>query len=212
MSSKFCPNCDNILDIGKTPLKSQQKLLLTDTPDTISDTESDTGDDNISFIIKKILNNKIVSVDELQNINADKKILKQMFSSNDAYKKLNKKDKNYIDNKLNELFENFTVIEDDSISAYYVCKKCFFSKKMDQQTTVIIRNSEDNTDSYINMNKFKNTIYNNALPRTRRFICVNKSCISHKDNTKREAVFYRLPDSTQVYYTCCACQSYWKGE
>jgi ribosome assembly protein YihI (activator of Der GTPase) len=209
MSSKFCPNCDNILDIGKTSPK-QQKLHIIDTPTTISESESEK--DNVSYIIEKLLNNKYVSSGELQEINGDKKILKQIFTSHEEYKSLNKKDQSFIDKKINELSEEFETKEDESIVAYYVCKKCFFSKKMEKQTVVVIRNSEDNTDSYINMNKFKNAIYNNTLPRTRRFICINKSCPSHKDNDKREAVFYRLPDSTQVYYTCCTCQSYWKGE
>lgn len=96
--------------------------------------------------------------------------------------------------------------------AYYFCKNCAYSKAMESGTLILSKTNSRSVNSYMNMDKLKNKIYSNILPFTRNYICINKSCESHKDSSKREAVFYRLSDSTQVWYTCRACSNYWKGE
>lgn len=212
---KFCPNCDNILDIGKNPPKHTLKTISTDTPTYVSDSE-DNSDDIIDNILLKIINNdESVKVSMLSQFNDDKKTVKKLFTSKQKYKDLDKKMKSSVDKQIDDLLDKKFELDEktsNSVVAYYICKKCYYSKKIDEKTLITSRTSDESSDSYLNLNKFKNAIYNKTLPLTRRYICVNKSCVSHNDPEKREAVFYRIGKSLQVWYTCVACQSYWKGE
>jgi len=205
----FCPNCNNVLDISKTSLKnSKLSAIISETPTTVSDveeteTETETEKDNISEIINNLLNDIVVDEKNIQLYNMDE------FLKHSEYLKLDKKQKTIIQNKLTMYFGKI----DDSINAYYVCSNCTYSKGIESGSIIMSKNGISNTlELYINYDKLKNKIYSKVLPITKNFICINDKCESHKDPKKREAVFYRIGRSLQVWYTCKACQKYWKGE
>jgi hypothetical protein len=50
---------------------------------------------------------------------------------------------------------------------------------------------------------------NPILPRTRDYECKNRNCITHKDKSNKEAVFYKDPSSYNVKYICCVCYNSW---
>ena len=47
------------------------------------------------------------------------------------------------------------------------------------------------------------------LPRTKDYICPNKSCKSLKNTVEKEAVFYRSGGGYNLKYICCVCKTQW---
>lgn len=219
---KFCPTCNNILNITKNPPKNKQIGQIDDvgvgTPDTVSDSA------NENKIVDKIVDNVIDNVvDDAKKI--DQIILKlsndqnvtenemidfklEQFIKNKIYQKLDKKTKPIVQAKLIAFYEKI----EDSTSAYYHCVICSYTKPIESGMLVASRTNYGDTKIYLNTDKLKNKVNNSILPYTRNYICINKNCISHTDHTKREAVMYRIGNSIQVWYTCCECKNSWKGE
>lgn len=212
---RYCPNCDNILDIGKNQPKNQNKSAILNTPTSVSDSEQESRDDIITEVVNKMINDDKVTLSHISTLDVDRKVLKQMFLSNDLYKTLDKKVKTTVTQKIEELLSaraDADEKDNNSIAAYYICKKCHYSKKIENQTLILTRNSEATAnDGYINMNKYKNACHNEILPLTRQYICTNKACKSHDDHELREAVIFRT-SKTQTWLMCNACQNYWKAE
>ena len=217
----FCPNCDNILNISKNPPKNNLGVINNvATPDTISDsdieknTEKEKNDENIKQnelfedVINKLLAGEVVSDSVLTEINFIQ------LTKNKVYQKLDKKQKSLVQSKLSSFIEKL----DDATNAYYFCKNCMYSKIIEAGSLIVSSagGSKDlTTTKYVNFNKLKNRIYSKSLPITRNYICINDKCDTHKtDKNKKdkEAVFYRLGTSMQVWYTCKVCKSYWQGE
>lgn len=194
----FCPNCNNILNISKTP---QSKPKTEEEPETVSSSSSNVNSNVNSTIINKLLNNEILTDEEIKTIN------KKEIQKDEEYIKLDKKKKSILNKKITELSVSSI---DESLKSFYICKNCGFSKEITNNTLITSKADLENTsDTHINTERFKNMIYSKILPHTRAYICPNKDCPSHKNNTLREAVFYRPTQSLQTWYTCIACKSYW---
>ena len=104
--------------------------------------------------------------------------------------------------------ENIKKIIDTNVS-YYTCKTCFYSKQIETGQLIMSKQGKKSKTNYINLDLFKNKIYSNVLPYTRDYSCANQNCVGNKDIKQHEAVMYRMPNSMQIMYTCCACQSVW---
>ena len=88
------------------------------------------------------------------------------------------------------------------------CSNCSFIKFINQGTILL-------EDIYTKSKK-KDNVYNSSLrtedktlPRTKDFMCPNKSCKSHKDLLNKEAVFYREKNKMKLTWMCCTCKEYW---
>lgn len=193
----FCPDCKSILDISKTGTKKAVNF-----DDTASEM-SDDNEDKIKIIIEKITSKQ--KIDNIDNINVEQ------IKNHEAFKKLDKAAKTSVLEKIARL-ESRSQNQDDGPMAFYKCKACGYSKPIETGTIVMSRLGISTQKSYENLDKYKNKIYNRALPRTRQYICPNKNCVGTKDHTKHEAVMYRLGDSTQICYTCVACQEVFVGQ
>lgn len=229
---KFCPNCDNILNISKNPPKARQNFLVQnlETPDTVTDNgdiKADLNSDNESLnseisedknddIENEISNdqekmdviiNKIISSGVINDPNMNDLKLEQ-FLKNKTYQKLDKKTKSSVSSKLISYYEKI----DDTTSAYYYCGICSYAKPIESGTLVASRMCSGFTNSYMNTDRLKNKVNDKMLPFTRNYICINNKCESHINHNKREAVIYRIGGSIQAWYTCCECKSHWKGE
>ena len=80
------------------------------------------------------------------------------------------------------------------IPNYYVNSSCIY--------WLIISNKS--------LSKYKNMIHDKTLPHTRDYVCKNKDCSSHKDPSKRDAVWFRpIATSYSTYYGCTACATIW---
>ena len=148
---------------------------------------------DIKLFIQYILqnNNKIIANFKLDEL-----------KKNNNFKKLNKEEQNKVlllFNLTNTNLNNRGLLS---------CSNCNFVKFIPQGTILL-------EDRYTKSKK-KDNVYNSSLrtkdktlPRTKDFVCPNKSCKSHKDLLNKEAVFYREKDKMNLTWMCCTCETYW---
>jgi hypothetical protein len=217
----FCPNCNNIFDISKTQIQTggslletgsqnlepEEKKLSTEDEKLTENTYQDGGDVHAS-IIKKIIDNTPLTKKEIDSISMSE-ILKHSM-----YKKLKSDVKELVYNKIQDLLplkekkisgEMTDKIKDVNIS-YFVCNNCGYSRKIEEGTLMFSLTDDTITQSYMTEH-ISDMIHSNILPRTRKYICVNKRCKSHTDPTKREAVFFRIQNSYNIRYICTECKT-----
>jgi uncharacterized Zn finger protein (UPF0148 family) len=215
---KFCPNCDNILDITKNPQKKNNNEYIQQieqTPTTISDVNSDINEDldinteNINST-ENIIKDLLIKIKDGKTVNEteilDYKL--EQFVKNKFFIEQDKKTKSIIQSKLISLIEKI----EDYINWYYTCNVCYYYKSIESGALIMTETNTESSNTYMNYDKLKNRKHNKMLGYTRNYICNNTKCVSHKDATKREAVMYRIGNNMQIWYTCRECESYWKGE
>lgn len=217
----FCPNCNNTFDIARTKTQSggeiDDELIWEDSltselqPDFNSDTpESDyysEGGKSRSELLQRIIEDQEVSSEDIKNIT-----LKDLTADPD-FKKLKAKEKELVYNRIQDLLpkgekkflQEKTDRYKDEDFTYFVCNNCKYAKKIDEGTLIFSRTAD--TDSKVITTDMSDMIHNSILPRTRKYICPNDDCQSHKDPNKREAVFYRIGDSYRVHYLCTSCKT-----
>lgn len=217
MPTKFCPNCNNILDISKNPPKYKnihhEKPEQTEnvpTPSTMSDVNDiesetkieETEDKLYMDVINKLNNDEEIPDSMLSEIKMDQLI------KNKLYQQLDKKTKSQFQAKLMSYNDKV----DDAVSAYYYCKNCMYFKTIEAGSLIISRTNGVSSNNYMNLDRLKNRIYSKILPITRDYICINEKCPTNTKNETKEAVFFRVSGSMQVWYTCKLCNYYWKGQ
>lgn len=183
----YCPKCSNAFDIARTILDSQ------------------TGG-NYDDIVDKILKTK--KLDNISKIDLSK-LLKSI-----SYKKLHTKEKETVFNVLQDsqpenmklLMKNKNTKFNETNVAYFVCKNCAFNKIIKDGT--LIYSKSENMSSITDM---KNRIHSSILPLTRKYLCPNKSCKTHKQVKLKEAVMVRVPNSYEVKYICKECKTQWNS-
>lgn len=194
----FCPNCNNILDISKTkPNVTVQSLSSLSSEDENLQTHSAIN------LINKIISNEPIDDQDVKNVSIEH-IIKL-----DEFKKLNNKQKSIVQTKLADMIETK---DEANIAAFYICRNCHYSEPIQPQTLVSTKIGSGSSADYYNIEKLRNNIYSKVLPRTRNYICTDESCASHKNPEKREAVFFKIGSSLQIWYACTICKSVWKGE
>lgn len=192
----FCPNCNNVFDITKNPHATEAKE---------SDQKGGERKDYTS-IIDKILNKKEVTKSDIEKFDLEQLIKEP------TYKKLKQEQKELVYNKIKELLpiDKSSMQKEGPVDkAYFICKNCGFLKPIDDGTLIFSRVSSDISQSYTSTDQASLTAMSNSdiLPRTRKYVCTNASCISHTDPTKREACFFRMNNSYKIKYICLACKN-----
>lgn len=206
----FCPNCNNVFDITKSSsqaggnISSDESEILTTSSDSFKMIGSG-SDSDYENIIKKLVNREEIVENDLIKISLDELI------KSTSYKKLNSKQREFVYNHIQDLLplEKKKIIKEDigkqsSEKAYFICKNCGYMRPIEESTLIFSRVSSDIAQSYTTSD-FKDMAYSDILPRTRKYLCANDKCISHKDPIKREAVYFRLNNSFKVKYICLAC-------
>ena len=205
----YCPNCNNTYDIARTSASSQAGGKLNfDFTSSESNNQDMVGGVNVVNLINKILKNEAIVPEDLKDLN-----INDVTKSID-YKKLKQDEKEKIYNKIQDLFpkekkklSGTKPAEDtDDNLAFFVCSNCGYSVKIDDGTRIFSRTSNDISQSYTT-GDYSDMLYSNILPRTRKYTCPNKKCESHKDPTKRQAVFFRKNNSYELVYICSACET-----
>ena len=167
---------------------------------------------NYSFDITKTsekqVNKDLADVDEaikllkqkVSLVNYTPNFTKDELEDNEKYKKLSSGSKK----KLDKLFSSTS-----QGNVVFKCLNCNFSKPINETIRLYQLNlgSDETTTSSIENNKLK--ILNPILPRTKDYTCKNINCITHKDETNKEAVYYRDNDSYNVTYICSVCFNSW---
>lgn len=136
-------------------------------------------------VIDTILNNESVTVDvDIDSVKNSKE-----------FQDLNKKDKKtIIDNLSKKTSLNSTPI--------HTCSNCNYTRPINPGHIFYRKmSSSDNYES--NTTNYKLLANDPTLPVTRNYTCVNQNCISHKEPTKREAVFISYND--RITYICRLC-------
>ena len=88
----------------------------------------------------------------------------------------------------------------------FICSNCGYSKVIDPRTLLFSRTSKNVAESYV-ANDVVNMAFSDIIFRTRKYICSNDKCESHKDPEKREAIFFRMNNSYKVKYICDTCKT-----
>lgn len=200
----FCPNCNNAYDISRTIQTGGFNSNIS-TSETSSEIKSDSiiGGSKYNDLINNLLNNENVSIDD---ISVDD------FIKSQEYKKLTPHDKEIIYNKLQTILPKNKKkimlekpkIDIESNLAFFVCNNCGFSENIEEDTLIFSRSSDSISQTY-GGDDYKNIINSNILPITRKYICPNKNCESHKVPEKKEAKIFRKNNSYNVIYICITC-------
>jgi len=184
----FCPSCNTILDISKSPSLDQE------------------GGVNYKALFDNILA-QILSDD-------DKKIIEKIILSDinklTEYKKLQTKEKEFVYNAVKDIQKKDNKIvakESQEIQeAFHICNNCGYVRKIKPRTKILSRRVTGSTQTY-NSRDVKSMVYNDILPYTRNYICPNSKCDSHTKHELREAKFKRRLNSYQVIYICTCCKT-----
>lgn len=200
---QFCPKCDNIMDIGKSAPRITVNVA---TPNTVSDTTESAEAHEAAEALessKNIIVKLITLYKNKEDISQFKIDMKHLLS-HPEYMKLKENDKSNI----LKLLKNDI---DDAMSAYRICKNCSYFEKMVGKTLVLSRmNMGSNLSNKQDLSKYKYMVHDKTLPHTREYVCKNENCITHKDYSKRDAVWFRpSPTSYSTCYACIACNMIW---
>lgn len=214
--TEFCERCNNILDISRS---ISNEYMISDTPDTLSETtdtdnvtdaaNTDVTDTNTlgtvtdttdyEDILRKIEKGQKLSEEEIMSID-----IKELVQD-DYYKKMGQKNK--IKKIISDMIEDQDNA-DDKTQAYYVCKNCYYHKKIQPGTRVLSKNAESsgsNVDNIINESTYRNRVHQRTIPSTRNFNCSNDKCPSHTNKVASEAKFFRMAGTYNVVYVCVHC-------
>jgi hypothetical protein len=181
-----------------------------DESDNQSDNQSDDLSDDSEYdetkelyyqeILKKLQNGEQPTEDELRSIDM-KEIIKTEY-----YKKMNGKGqiKTTLINMIDDLSNS-----DTNTKVYHICNNCLFSKQLDPGFHVLTKNQEGVVSShdYENEEVYRNMVYQRTKPRTRAFICPNKSCPSIAGSKPSEACFFRKQGTYELIYVCTLCHT-----
>lgn len=195
---QYCPKCDNIMDIGR----SAPKASIDDNPTSLSITDKSIEntqksvivDENIVRIINMLKNNIDISNEK---VNFDDLIKHKDFTS-------------IKDKERKEFIKTIKALEDDSISAYVICKNCTYSEKLTKRILILNKMSSSKNSNFDDFSKYKYMKYDNTLPHTRDYICKNKSCKTNTDFKLKDVKWFRPNrDNYTTYYICCVCDTIW---
>ena len=188
---QFCPKCDNIMDIGKTIPKPVFNVA---TPETVTNTTEDKVDTKIK--VEKIIE-LYKNGEDISKYNLDIKKV----TTNAEFLKLKDSEKKSIIKLLSDEL-------DDMQSAYRICKNCSYYEKI-VETTLILSRMNTNISAAVEED-YSFMVYDKTLPHTRDYKCKNKSCNTHSDPSKKNAVWFRPKlNSYSTYYGCTLCKTVW---
>jgi hypothetical protein len=189
--------------------EENNEVQVSETNDTVSeineDTELESNTESNTEPVKLLS-----SVDDIIKILKEGKVLsnyitnlsKDKILSNKKISKLTKEQKE----KLNEYFK-----EDDEYNKIeFQCLNCNYRKPINNSIKLYEINFKENTISKFNSIATNKRLFSNPIyPRTKDYTCKNINCITHKDKTDKEAVFYKDQINYQLIYICGVCFTNW---
>ncbi len=211
---QFCPQCNNSFDIARTKIQQGGGDSDSFDSDNDSDVEQYNEYDHEQFggEIYETFIERTLNAEDLGELPVDKMSVKDL-TANNAFKKLSSNEKELVYNMLQDMLpknkkkisQSKGKIEEGS-KAYFVCNNCGFSKSI-EDGTLIYSNNSDVSGVRVDHEIIKDLADSNILWHTRKYICPNGKCDSHKDPTKRIAKFYRKTNTYAVEYICTSCHA-----
>jgi hypothetical protein len=175
----FCPSCSYSFDIVKSSQSSSQK----DTRVSI---------EKLSEALKKFEAGEDMSKFVAQ-------FSREETNKNKKYQKLDDNEKV----KFNQIFEEVL-----SSGAEFKCNNCNNIQPIKE--TILLYNINMEEKSKIRTLEENEFICKDPiLPRTHDYNCKNPNCITHKDKSKKESVFFKEKNSFKVNYICTVCFYSW---
>ena len=103
--------------------------------------------------------------------------------------------------------ESLLYYQEDEGKLVNFCNGCGY--KAESTKTLISQNTYEmgGTQSF---GSRKNYVYDPTLARTMKYVCPNEECRTHKDGSKKEAVFFNEGGSLKNVYICRECHTEWK--
>jgi len=195
----FCPNCNNAYDISKDSLNTKVQSG---------------GSDENDF--KNLIKSAIDGESEQIIKRHIEKVNIPLFLKSPVYKKLTSKEKELVFNRVQDtlpndkkiLMKNKSLELSDSNIAHFVCKNCIYNQKIKEGTRIYSKTSDSST-SLTSTENIDMKIYSDILPITRKYLCPNSDCPSHKNISLKEAIIFRSKDSFKTKYICKTCRIYW---
>lgn len=182
----FCPNCNNVFDIAKL---NKQQL----------------GGNKLTYstIIKMAIANELQEADIKDLDMTD-------FINTYEYKKLKTKQREIVYNTIQDLLPNDKKNIEQTVKntndIYYKCRNCGYFEKLPARTLISTIVSNNISGNYA-ISDASNMKYSEIIPFTRKYLCPNEKCISHKDPSKKEAKFFRNNNQYNIKYICLACDT-----
>jgi hypothetical protein len=127
---------------------------------------------------------------------------KEQLTEHKIYRKLSEEDQHTLDVVFNEN-KSFGGIE-------FKCINCNYRKPINETIRLYQVNINTQYNVYRNIEDNKLLAMNPIYPRTRDYTCKNTNCITHKDKSNKEAVYFREKDSYQTNYLCTVCYNSWQ--
>ena len=133
-------------------------------------------------------------------------------NKNPSFNKLSNNEKTLVINRiLEKIPKNNKGQKNNEINinkeSYFYCKSCGYNEKIPKKQFIFSRGDEKKDDIY--NSKFINFKYDNTLPYSKNYNCINNSCVTHKHPEQKMAVFYRQKGSYNIKYICTVCNNYW---
>ncbi len=187
------------MDIGR----SAPKVMLDMEPTSLSVTGTATTEKSVVVVVD---NDNIIRVINMLKNNIDvstEKVNWTDLMNHTEFTSIKEKERK-------EYIKIIKGIEDESLSAFLICKNCTYSEKITKRIMVLSKMSSSRNSSFDDFSKYKYMKYENTLPHTRDYVCKNKSCKSHTDVKSKDAKWFRPNrDSYVTYYICCECDTIW---
>lgn len=184
----YCKNCNYSLEITKNV---NRELDVTQIKNISTPEE----------LIELVIYNKKYDQDVQLNITFNEQVLKDYIT---------KQSKLY-DEQIDAILDKFQQVlrHQKNISHFYfTCNNCSTSYVLQPGTTIYSINFDKSSSNVIDED-ITVKAHDPTLPRTKDYICQNKSCASHKDLENKEAVFYRNGKDFQLKYICTMCYTNW---
>ena len=176
----FCPNCSYLFDISKSSKISKS-------------VDTRIGLDKTVDAFKKL--------EDKEDLGKYKALfLKEEMDKNKKYQKLNNDDKI----KINQLFEEMV-----SSGAEFKCENCNFTKQIVETTLLYQINMEDKNVKIRSLEENELMCQDPILPHTHDYTCKNPSCITHKNTSLKNSIFFKEKNSYKVNYICAVCYYNW---
>ena len=156
----------------------------------------------LNNFFEKIADN-ILTSDDLNGITFND------IEGDERFENLNKKDQERVRKMIKNINKDFFNEDNEkelSNNAFYICKKCKNFKEIPPGKIIYSKNYNSSTTAEIHDYSFD--AHDPSLPLTRNYICKNKKCITHKDDSKKEAALTRN-NKYQIIYICKACETFW---
>jgi len=164
-----------------------------DVTKSITDNDEDKEEiSSINMLIKKV--NKNESLNNIKLV-----LTKQNIINDEKFKKL----KETKQNKILNLFKN------NSSTIMFNCLNCNHKMQINETIRLYHLDLQSETSNELSFDHCKILSEDPILPRTKDYSCKNINCITHKNTSKKEAIFFKDNTTYKLNYICCVCHTNW---